>query len=200
MPPADVPLSRERILAAATDMIRRHGPTKATVVDVARELGVSHTAVYRHFATKAELRDLVVQTWVETTMPELRSIATSRPSAPARLKKFYTSLMEIKRRRAAEDPELFAAYRTLCIEATSVAEAHVAELIELTAAIIRVGVEEGSFRAVEPMTAARAVLYATSRFHHPAHFAEWVDPRIDATFDEVWRMLMDGLVTKEKRR
>jgi AcrR family transcriptional regulator len=170
------------------------------VVDVARALGVSHTAVYRHVATKAELRDLVVQTWVETTMPELRAIATSRPSAPARLRKFYTSLREMKRRRAAEDPELFAAYRTLCVEATSVSEAHVAELIALTAAIIRAGVEEGSFRPVDPLTTARAVLYATSRFHHPAHFAEWVDPRIDATFDDVWRMLMDGLATSKKRR
>ena len=59
MPP-DAPLTRDRILAAAEDVIRRFGPAKATVVDVARALGVSHTAVYRHVATKAELRDLVV--------------------------------------------------------------------------------------------------------------------------------------------
>ena len=33
-------------------------------MDVARALGVRHAAVYRHVATKAELRDLVVGRWV----------------------------------------------------------------------------------------------------------------------------------------
>ncbi len=33
---AETPLTRDRILAAAEDVIRRFGPTKATVVDVAR--------------------------------------------------------------------------------------------------------------------------------------------------------------------
>src|SRR3954462_14072178 len=75
MSPADAPLTRDRILATAEDVIRRFGPAKATVVDVARALGVSHTAVYRHVATKAELRDLVVGRWVEATMPPLRAVA-----------------------------------------------------------------------------------------------------------------------------
>lgn len=59
MPRADTRLTRDRILAAAEDVIRRFGPAKATVVDVARALGVSLAAVYRHVATEAELRDLV---------------------------------------------------------------------------------------------------------------------------------------------
>jgi hypothetical protein len=39
----------------------------------------------------------------------------------------------------------------------------------------------------------RAVLIATSRFHHPAHAAEWTDPAMDASLEDVWRLLMDGL-------
>jgi hypothetical protein len=42
--PADGPLTRDRILATAEEVIRRFGPAKATVVDVARALGVSHAA------------------------------------------------------------------------------------------------------------------------------------------------------------
>ena len=34
---------------AAEEVLRRYGPPKATVVDVARALGVSHGSVYRHF-------------------------------------------------------------------------------------------------------------------------------------------------------
>jgi len=196
-PTADIPLTRDRILATAEDVIRRFGPAKANVVDVARALGVSHAAVYRHVATKADLRDRVVGRWAEATMPPLRAIAAMRGPAPKRLRQLFDALIAVKRRRAAEDPELFAAYRTLAADAQSVAAAHVDELVGLAATIIRSGVKEGTFRSVNPVAAGRAALFATSRFHHPAHAAEWTDPAIDATYNEVWRLLMDGLrVTK----
>ena len=48
-----VVLTPERILEATEDVLRRYGLTKATVVDVARALDVSHGSVYRHFPSKA---------------------------------------------------------------------------------------------------------------------------------------------------
>jgi AcrR family transcriptional regulator len=195
------PLSRDRIVATAEDVLRRFGPEKATVVDVARALGVSHAAVYRHVKTKAELRDLVVQRWVDEMMPPLRALVARAGPAPKRLRQLFDTLIGIKRRRAAADPELFTAYRSLSAETQSVAAAHVDELVRLAAAIIRSGIEEGTFRHVDPVAASRAILFATSRFHHPAHATEWADPKLDVVFDDVWRILMQGLsVDKGDRR
>ena len=168
-------------------------------MDVARALGVSHAAVYRHVATKAELRDLVVGRSMEAKMPPLRAIAARPGRAPQRLRRLFDALIAIKRRWAADDPELFAAYRTLAADAQSVVAAHVDELVGLAAAIIRSGVKEGTFRSVDPVAAARAVLLATSRFHHPIHAAEWVDPDIDAAYNDVWRLLMGGLRVAKRR-
>lgn len=198
MSPAETPLSRERILAAAEDVIRRFGPAKATVVDVARALGVSHAAVYRHVATKAALRDLVVGRWVEATMPALRTIVAQPGPAPPKLRQLFDALIAVKRRRAAADPELFATYLTLAADAKPVIAAHVEELVALAAAVIRSGIEEGTFRAIDPVAAGRAVLLATSRFHHPAHAAEWLDPAIDASYNDVWQLLMDGLYVSSR--
>jgi hypothetical protein len=144
-------------------------------------------------ATKAELRDLVVGRWAETTMPPLRAIAAQPGPASQRLRQLFDALIAVKRRRAAEDPELFAAYRTLAADAKSVVAAHLDELIGLAATVIRSGMEEGTFRAADPVATSRAVLFATYRFHHPVHAAEWADPAIDATYDDVWQMLMNGL-------
>ena len=189
----DTALTRDRIVAAAEDVLRRFGPAKATVVDVARALGVSHAAVYRHVATKAELRYLVVGRWTEATMPPLRAIASGPGPAPQRLRRMIDALIAVKRRRAADDPELFAAYRTLSADAQSIVAAHIEELVGLATMVIRSGVKEGTFRAVDPVAAGRAVLFATSRFHHPAHAAEWVYPAIDAAYNDVWQLLMNGL-------
>lgn len=194
----DAPLTRDRIVSTAEDVIRRFGPAKATVVDVARALGVSHAAVYRHVATKAELRDLVVGRWLEATMRPLRAIVAEPGPAPERLRRLFDTLIAIKRQRAANDPELFAAYRTLAADAKSIGAAHVEELVALPAAIIRAGVEEGTFRSVDPVAAARAVLFATSRFHHPAHAAEWSDPELNAAYEGVWDLLMDGLCVAKR--
>jgi AcrR family transcriptional regulator len=197
MSSANVPLSLELILTTAEDVVRRFGPTKATVVDVARALGVSHAAVYRHVATKAELRDLVVKRWIDTIMPPLRTIVTDSGPAAQRLRNFIDTLVATKRRRAIEDPELFTAYRTLAADSRSVTDDHVNELVELGAIIIGAGTEEGTFKTIDPSSASRAVLMATSRFHHPAHASEWADPTLDAAFADLWKLLMDGLSVRE---
>jgi len=192
MSPTDTPLTRDRILAAAEEVIRRFGLAKANVVDVARALGVSHAAVYQHVGTKAQLLDLVVGRWVEAAMPPLRAMAALPGSAPQRLRQLFDALIAVKRRQAADDPELFATYRALATDA-HFAAAYFDELVGLAADVIRSGVEEGTFRTVDPVAAGRAVLSATSRFHHPAHAAEWADPAIDAAYNDVWKLLMDGL-------
>jgi AcrR family transcriptional regulator len=189
----DAPLTRDRILTIAEEVIRRFGPDKATLVDVARALGVSHAAVYRHVASKAELRDLVVGRWIEATMPALRTIVDRPGPAPQRLRRLFDALIAAKRRRASDDPELFAAYRTLAANAKTVAAAHVDELIGLAAQIIRSGIEEGTFRPGDYVAAAKAVLFATSRFHHPVHAAEWGELALDQTYNDVWQLLMEGL-------
>ena len=48
----NVVLTPERILEVTEDVLRRFGLAKATVVDVARALDVSHGSVYRHFPAR----------------------------------------------------------------------------------------------------------------------------------------------------
>ena len=60
-----VVLTPERILEVTEDVLRRFGLAKATVVDVARALDVSHGSVYRHFPSKASLREAVAKRWLE---------------------------------------------------------------------------------------------------------------------------------------
>src|ERR1044071_1431711 len=95
----DAGLTSERILESAEDVLRRFGPNKATVVDVARALGVSHGSVYRHFPSKAALRDAVSERWLHRVSDPLEAIVRGKEPAPERLRKWMDALLAAKRRR-----------------------------------------------------------------------------------------------------
>ncbi|MET7789915.1 TetR family transcriptional regulator [Streptomyces sp900116325] len=192
MPSAD-PLTPERILEATEDVLRRYGPAKATVVDVARVLGVSHGSVYRHFRTKSELREAVTARWLTQTEVALTEIInTSAEPAPAKLRHWLAALFEAKRHKAGDDPELFATYIVLIGEST-VVEAHIRELVGQLREIVEEGVRSGQFAVDDPAVAAQAVFDATARFHDPAYAAEWQSPAIGAEFTAVSELLLRGL-------
>ena len=186
-------LTPERILDATEEVLRRFGPAKATVVDVARALGVSHGSVYRHFSSKAALRDAVTERWLAEVLVPLAVVVVEEGPAPDRLRRWLDLLISIKRSRAFDDPELFATYMELTKEAREVVKIHVDHLAEQATQIISDGVAQGEFTTSDPVSAGRAVLYATARFHDPVHAPEWSDPGIDAIFESVWSLILCGL-------
>lgn len=190
---SDGVLTPERILEAAEDVLRRFGPSKTTVVDVARALGVSHGSVYRHFASKAALRDAVAERWLDRiSAPLARIVAEDRP-APERLRRWFDKLIQLKHQKVKADPEMFATYSALAMDAREVVESHVGHLVGQVEAIVADGMKRGEFAGGDAAATARALFDATTRFHHPRHAAEWSDPGTAAAFDGVWSLLITAL-------
>ncbi|PRY44465.1 TetR family transcriptional regulator [Umezawaea tangerina] len=186
----------ETILTTTEDVLRRHGLAKATVLDVARALGVSHGSVYRHFPSKAALRGAVTRRWLTRARAVLATIAASDDPAPERLSRWLTAAFESKRAKALDDPELFETYRTLAVEHTDVVEEHVTELLAQLRAIVEAGLASGDFAPTPPDVAARAVFDAVARFQHPLLASEWARPGIGAEFDGVLGLVVRGLLAR----
>ncbi|MFH8937345.1 TetR family transcriptional regulator [Streptomyces griseosporeus] len=196
MAPTAETLTAERILEATEEVLRRHGPAKATVVDVARALGVSHGSVYRHFRTKAALREAVTKRWLDRTSQELSGIATDASRDPeTRLRDWLATLFAAKRRKAGDDPELFATYMVLTDESGSAVADHVADLTGQLARIVEAGVESGAFTSPDPARTARALFQTTGRFHDPCYAGDWTRPDIETDFTAVLDLLVRGLRT-----
>ena len=106
-------MTPERILEVTEEVLRRFGLAKATVVDVARALDVSHGSVYRHFPSKASLRQAVAKRWLDRVNAPLQKIVEGTGPAPARLERWLRALFAIRREKTVDDPEMFATYLTL---------------------------------------------------------------------------------------
>jgi AcrR family transcriptional regulator len=189
-------LTGDQIIEAAQDVLRRVGPAKATVVDVARALGVSHGSVYRHFPSKAALREAVTRRWLDRAhAPVTQAIAMPGP-APQRLRHWLSTLFDAKRHKALDDPELFATYTVLVGETSGVIAEHIAHLVAEIAGILRDGIAAGEFAPVDVQLTARAVFDATARFHDPAYAGDWSLDGIDEAFDAVVTLVLNGLAPR----
>jgi AcrR family transcriptional regulator len=196
---SETALTRDRILDAAEETLTRFGPQKTTVVDVARALGVSHGSVYRHFASKAALRDAVTKRWLARVGEPLTKIVAEGGPAADRLHLWLLKLIAIKRQKVKAEPELFATYQKILAESRDVIREHVDMLVGQVSTIIADGIRRGEFAKVDPEATGRAIFHATARFHVPAHAADWNDPGIDAAFEELWALIVRGLAADGKR-
>jgi AcrR family transcriptional regulator len=186
-------LTPEQILDATEDVLRRFGPAKATVADVARALDMSPGSIYRHFPSKAALHEAVTRDWLQRVHSGLDEIAVRDLPAPERFQLWLKALFTAKRRYAGEDPELFATYTALVVEFSEAGVDHVDELIAQLALIIRSGVQKGEMSSLDPDRAAQTVFAATAQFHNPMHAGEWHRPDAEEILDDVIELLLSGV-------
>ena len=192
-----VVLTPERILEVTEDVLRRYGLAKATVVDVARALDVSHGSVYRHFPGRPRCARRWPSVGSTGSARRLEDRRSFRP-APARLDKWLRTMFSIKHKRLGDDPEMFATYLALAREPAS-RWLHKDCLVDQIAQILSDGVKQGAFEVADIKVAARAIFDATSRFHHPGHAEEWKEPGTPARIDAVLALLLKGLEAPRKR-
>lgn len=187
-----MPLNQDQILAAALDVVRRHGPEKATVVDVAEALGVSHGSIYRFFSTKAALREAVVAHWLQQVTDPLETLAT-HDDPVTNLRMWFDAFYAQKRRQKAESPELLDAFRILASQEPGSLQAYKEKLATLLAQRLESGMASGGLRPLDPRATAEALLAASTKFHHPFFSAAWDRPETQREFELLWDLLVTGL-------
>ncbi|MEC2343670.1 TetR family transcriptional regulator [Paenibacillus barengoltzii] len=194
-PLADEVLSKELVLDTTETVLRKYGPAKTNMSDIARALDVTHAALYRLYSNKAALKEAVVERWLERSLPPLQAVASEASPASERLYRWLDTLRKFKRNRASQDPELFEMYSMLVEEAPEAIRVHRDHLLDQLTAIIEDGIQEGTIAKQDARAAANAVFTATAAFHHVAHAAEWELSDWDSRFEAVWRLISVGLFT-----
>lgn len=163
------PEPRDRILETARDLIRRFGGAKTNVVDIAQAMGLSHSVIYRHFRSKAEIFDaLAAATMAEEAALAETFVAADAPAA-GRLADLVLTLHRNKRAKFADDPEMHALYRRIVEERPDLVSDYARRMTGLLRLILADGVARGEFGTMDLDAAAGAVRDAFTVFIHPAH-------------------------------
>jgi AcrR family transcriptional regulator len=188
-------LDKEIILNATEGVIRRFGPEKANISDVAKSLKVSHAAIYRYYNGKTALWSAVTERWLTNLHASSKIILKEDNPADIKLLHLLEDFAEAKRRSAINDPEMFAIYIKLAQSSIEVIDKSIEEGINRIKEIIIQGIAEGIFFTEYPYQAARTVYLATSVFIHPNSFE---DPDRKQNIESVINLLIRGLKNPNK--
>lgn len=185
----DAPDHRDRILDIAAEQVRRFGEAKTNVVDIAKAMGLSHSAIYRHFRSKADIFDaLAARTMAEEADLAAR-FAKTDGSAAERLRGLVVALHRSKRAKLGEDPEIHGLYRRIIAERPDLVADYARRMTALVRQVLEDGVVRGEFRIGDLDVAAGVVRDAVTVFVHPAHVEQAVvagldmEPRLHAVVD-----------------
>lgn len=152
------------ILAAGAEEAAARGAQRMTLSGVAARAGVSRMTVYRHYASAAALLAAVLGDEIEALLDEAARNARRRRSGRARTVDTVAGLAELLPRSTLA-PELGKA-----LAASPAALGRVA-------AMVAIGVADGSVRRVDPRLAAGVLLSAALGVTAGAHGASAVELR-----------------------
>lgn len=159
-PPLDL---RTRVLNAADHLLARHGYRKMTVDDIAAEAGIGKGSVYLAFASKEEVALSCIDRMADGLLVALRAIAEGPGSHLERLRAMLVCRImhrvDYARTHAASMDAMLAAVRPAFLVRR---ERHFAAEARVLATLLASARRHGEARALEPRTAAGALVTATN--------------------------------------
>ncbi len=84
---------RQHILQCLAHMLEQEPGARITTAALAKEVGVSEAALYRHFPSKAKMFDGLIEFIEETLFTRINRIVAEEPQAIAQLEKSLTLLL-----------------------------------------------------------------------------------------------------------
>ncbi|WP_243214524.1 TetR family transcriptional regulator [Methylobacterium goesingense] len=188
-----------RLLAVATEHLRRLGPKRVTVVAVAAEAGMTHANVYRYFPSKDALLDAVAGRWLRDVEAELARIADAPDPADDKIERLLTALASVQRETLVHEPNLFAVHLDATVGARPIARRHRVRLRSLVERVVEEGIGAGAFVARDRERAIAHIFDASYRFTHPLaiqHDADLprdlVEARLGAVILAIQKVLRTG--------
>jgi len=153
--------TRERLFAAAAELIGEHGFHGTTVDDIVERAGVAKGTVYYHFHSKDQLLDELLVDHLTRMGESFRAAADSAETATAGLRLLVrTELDYIHRYQAASKllmSELWRADRTWRDSLTMLRDRYVLVIRE----VLDAGVASGEFRADLDTPLAASAIFGT---------------------------------------
>ena len=190
-------LSSEMIRSKAIDLaeerIRKIGFEKIRLIDVAKDLGITHPVLYQHFPDKAALLEAVTNKWLVNLDQELEKILKIKKKAKLLIIQWFTKLHELKKNKVSLDPELYKAFDMAAEENKACIQSHLKNTHMQLSELVTRAMQEGSIRKGSISKIVEILFLSTMAFHYPKLVALNLNEDQKSKLREILTVVMDGL-------
>ena len=184
---------RDKALDVTIEQIRRYGFDKVRLVDIAKDLGVSHTALYSHFADREAVLDAVSERWVNALESSLEAICRRDKDPVAKIHEWFQKLYRTKREKVLNDPELYKSFNVAAEGRKPFYRNHLTRMSGQLARLVEEAVAKKKLTKYPVETTIALLFETTAGFHNPRLVAQRVDGKRELLLKQVLDVVIDGL-------
>ncbi len=184
---------REKALEITEEKIRYHGFEKFRLTDLAKELNVSHAALYNHFPNKSALLDAISERWLTQMDHTLACIVQKKTSPRKLIIEWFLQYHKLKREKVLKDPELFKSFNMAAELEKSFILIHLQNMNTQLLELVQRAVIAGEIHHERPEKMVELLMEATVSFHHPRMVLDHKDEHREPLLQKIIEVLLSGL-------
>ncbi len=150
---------RTQIVLAATEHFRHFGYEKTTVSDMAKSIGFSKAYIYKFFASKQAIGEVICANCLGQIEGDLQAALAGIDSAPEKLRLLFRTAVESSLRLFFHDRRLHEIAAAAATERWASVTAYETRIRAMITGILQEGRESGDFERKTPLDEAVGVIY-----------------------------------------
>ncbi|MBA3856756.1 MAG: TetR/AcrR family transcriptional regulator [Cyanobacteria bacterium PR.3.49] len=185
---------RQRAIEHTIARMRKFGYEKVRLSDIAKDMGITHAALYSHFADKAALFDAVSERFICDLDSKLEQVCNDKSikSSLDRITKWFLILHRAKKEKVNNDPEIYRAFNYSAQIEKDFVKCHLALMHEHLNSMVKRAIDDGQIKG-DPANISILLLTSTIDFHHPVMVAERADEKREQLLAQILTTLYKGL-------
>ncbi|MCX2973767.1 nucleoid occlusion factor SlmA [Halieaceae bacterium IMCC8485] len=184
---------RQQILEALAQMLEANPGNRITTAGLAKQVGVSEAALYRHFPSKSKMFEGLIEFIEETLFSRIKLILNEEPSATGRCEKMLTLLLAFAERnpgitRILTGDALAGETERLHVRVAQLFDRFETQLKQ----VIREAEMREGLRPAIPLPAAANLLMATAEGRISQYVRSGFKRSPTEDWKQQWELLMTG--------
>lgn len=183
----------EKALKIAMKNIRQNGFEKFRLIDVARELKVSHAALYNHFPDKGAVLDLISERWLQQIDDTLDKITEQDLPPCQKIAVWFQEFHRLKLEKVRVDPELFKSFNMAVELNKPFVLQHLKHMRDQLLKMVQQAIDSGELETPSIKAAVEILFESTEAFHHPLLVLEHKDEERKELLQRTVEVVLAGL-------
>lgn len=185
---------RVGILDAAEARFQIYGLNKTTMAEIAHDMGMSASNLYRYFKNKQDIAAACACRCIDAQLALLREVVRMhRLSAEKKLERCALEMLRYTWEIAHDQPRINELVSLVILEHSDLVHTKMRESCSLLAEVLAQGNESGEFEVCDVVKTAETVYAALKMFHVPTFMSLYTHEELMLRAQDVVALLICGL-------